>query len=94
MYKVDSGAVKTFTTDMCCIFSTLPSSKLIVSKTNVGTNYNHIGFAFGANVSNTLTLGIYLYTDTNTVVILAENEVLFQVENSGMLDDPQPNSTM
>ena len=79
---------------MYCIFSTLPSPKLIVGKTDVGTNYNHIGFAFGANGSNTLILWSYLYTDTNTVVILAENEVLFQVENSGMLDDPQPNSTM
>jgi len=94
VYKVDGNPVKTFTTDMYSIFSMLPNPMLIVGKTDAGTNYNHIGFAFGANGANALTLGNYLYTDTNSIATLTESEVLFQVEDSGMLDDPQPNSAM
>jgi len=94
MYKVDGDPVKTFTTDMYCIFSTLPNPMLIVGKTDGGTNYNHIGFAFGANGANALTLGDYLYSNTNSIATLSESQVLFQVENSGMLDDPQTNSAM
>ncbi|NQY06699.1 MAG: hypothetical protein HRT68_11070 [Flavobacteriaceae bacterium] len=94
IFNIDGGTTEVFTTDMYCFLSVLPNPLFIAGKTDQMASFNHIGFAFGPNVLNELNATIYNYSENNDLTNLAENEVLFQVDNSGMLNDPQPNSNM